>query len=73
MPSISDENEVEKRWRERINSLDNNDNFSPYRSNDTNSPIISELQSINKLTECDVIQELINKNENELFSSIFVE
>ena len=66
MPSISDENEVEKRWRERINSLDNNDNFSPYRSNDTNSPIISELQSINKLTECDVIQELINKNENEL-------
>ena len=53
MPSISDVSEVEKRWIERINSLDN---FSPYRSNDTNSPIISELQSINKLTECDVIQ-----------------
>ena len=66
MPSISDENEVEKRWRERINSLDNNDNFSPYRSNDTNSPIISQIQSINKVTECDIIQEFINKNENEL-------
>ena len=66
MSSISDENEVIKRWIERINSLDNNDNFSPYRSNDTNSLIVSQIQSTNKLSECDNIQQLIKKNENEL-------
>ena len=66
MSSISDENEVIRRWIERINSLDNNDNFSPYRSNDTNSLIVSQIQSTNKLSECDNIQQLIKKNENEL-------
>ena len=61
--------EVLTRWRQRINSLESNDNSLPYRPysrNYSNSSIISKIQSINKVTECDIIQELINKNEDEL-------